>query len=281
MRTTMRGVDLKQWRQRNGYTQEALMHELKLGSRQTIVGWEQSEEISRTVELALQALERLPDTRLVAGTRFKAGAGRKLTARGLQKLVSGTFEDGRPAVGYRMGRVQPASDPLTGLCNRAGFLAAADTEWKRARTEDGPLSVIMFDIDAFKSINDRFGHPVGDDVLLHVANICRNFGPDTAVAARMGGDEFALLLPGTGLNTALAIAEQLGQRIREFPALVESRTIHLTVSLGIAEKTIQSLDFPAVLQQADKALYAAKNRGRNCAAVFPSESKNVQRIASG
>lgn len=263
----MRGSDLKDWRRRNGYTQEALRREFKLRSRQTLVAWEQSEEISRLVELALQALERLPDTRQVAGERCRPWTSRRLEARELQKLIADSIsnQDKKELLRVMM------YEPLTGLYNRGAFLRLGQAEWERSRSSNRPFSVMLVDIDLFKSINDRFGHALGDAVLVSVANTCKNFGTDTAIVARIGGNEFVILVPETGMDNAHTLAEQLRQRIEQQPVLVGSQSIQVTVSVGVAQATPDIPDLIALLNRADQALWAAKRKGRNRIAVAGSE----------
>ena len=124
--------------------------------------------------------------------------------------------------------------------------------------------MIALDIDHFKSINDRFGHDVGDAVIIALADLMRQEQRAGAALCRSGGEEFLLLLPGVSLSQAAAIAERLRTRV----AGHEMETAgHITLSLGVAHWGAQSGDLAAVLKQADKALYDAKHGGRNCVVV--------------
>ncbi len=152
------------------------------------------------------------------------------------------------------------TDPLTGLANRTRFFDAAGTEIRRAQRR-GPLpAVIMLDIDHFKRINDSCGHEAGDLALRRVAMLCRTLLRCQDLAARLGGEEFALLLPETDRHGALALAERLRLAVE---GLRLDGPASMTVSLGIAEVQPGENTVNAALVRADKAMYAAKRAGRN------------------
>jgi diguanylate cyclase (GGDEF)-like protein len=155
-----------------------------------------------------------------------------------------------------------AVDGMTGLFNRRHFDALASAEWERSRRHRRPLSVLMVDIDGFKSINDRYGHHVGDRVIVQIANACRDHRRPSDVVARLGGEEFALLLPETDLEAAVIVAERLRDVISRNVLAVPDANIAVTVSIGAstarAGKTLDD-----ILNEADKALYEAKGAGRN------------------
>jgi diguanylate cyclase (GGDEF)-like protein/PAS domain S-box-containing protein len=154
-------------------------------------------------------------------------------------------------------------DPLTGVANLRYFHQRAAEELSRARRRGTPLSVVMFDIDHFKAINDEWGHAVGDRVLQHLCTSVQGTLRQTDVFARVGGEEFAVLLPEADSRGAFVFAERLRKRI-EAQGMAEGDTwINYTLSAGTAD--VQPSD-PAVattLERADTALYAAKNAGRN------------------
>lgn len=158
-----------------------------------------------------------------------------------------------------------AIDPLTGAYNRRFGLQRLAEEWSRASRTDGPLGVLAFDLDHFKSVNDDHGHLVGDRVLREVATITRQSLRDGDVLVRMGGEEFLLILPGAGPGDAQAI----GERIRRIVAgaAIPSRgssTVRVTISLGgacVPENRCSTSE--DLLSTADEALYAAKHSGRN------------------
>ena len=168
---------------------------------------------------------------------------------------------------------QAITDELTGLVNRRRFLDALRSEIARGQRLGGRLSVVLADLDDFKLVNDRFGHHAGDEVLLAFADLLRAHGRDVDVAARLGGEEFAILLPETGIDGASAGAERLRRSLAELslPIGDNGRGVHVTASFGVAELSNgQSLD--ALLRAADSALYQAKGKGKNRVEVAPDES---------
>ncbi len=174
-------------------------------------------------------------------------------------------------------------DGLTGLFNRRHFLQLAEAEWSRFDRYERPLSLMMLDIDRFKSINDQYGHDVGDRVIAHVANLCLEGKRAADVVARIGGEEFVLLLPETTLENARLVAERLRQRIAETPLVDDARSLALTASIGVAEAGGRVEHIAALMKEADEALYRAKNGGRNtvvCAAAAAISAKAPVALAS-
>jgi diguanylate cyclase (GGDEF)-like protein len=160
------------------------------------------------------------------------------------------------------------TDALTGLRNRRKFDSALDQEWRRAERNGIPLALLMIDADHFKSYNDRFGHPAGDQALSAISG-CIEIAARRAgdCAARYGGEEFVLLLPGLTTATALQIAES----IRCDVAMLDGALTPLTVSIGIASMVPNAAAGAVVLvEAADKALYVAKANGRNQSRLAPS-----------
>jgi diguanylate cyclase (GGDEF)-like protein len=154
-------------------------------------------------------------------------------------------------------------DGLTGIANRRYFLDSAGAEWSRYQRYSRPLSLLMIDIDRFKSINDRFGHDAGDKALAHVATLCCEENRASDVAARLGGEEFALLLPETEPDLAFLVAERLRLKVESSPLQVDGQTIPLTVSIGVAAAVPSMGSFHELMKAADGALYEAKRGGRN------------------
>ena len=126
-------------------------------------------------------------------------------------------------------------DGMTGLFNRRHFLSVAEIEWARYQRHWQPLSLLMIDIDQFKSINDRFGHDVGDHVIIRIADICRQEKRKSDVVARFGGEEFLLLLPETDLDEAHNVAERLRRLVESREFSIASRAINTTISIGVAQ----------------------------------------------
>jgi diguanylate cyclase (GGDEF)-like protein len=158
---------------------------------------------------------------------------------------------------------QAITDDLTGLVNRRGFGGALAAEIERAKRFGEPLAVILADIDNFKRINDLFGHPVGDVVLRAFAELLRSHVRDVDVAGRIGGEEFAILLPGTDAGEAATVAERMRHSLSTFAVPVsDGQAVQMTSSFGIAEVgTSDTAD--DLLRAADAALYRAKSDGKN------------------
>jgi diguanylate cyclase (GGDEF)-like protein len=154
-------------------------------------------------------------------------------------------------------------DGMTSLYNRYQFLQLADGEWGRFKRYGRPLSLLTLDIDLFKSINDRHGHAAGDRVIVRVAEVCRANKRGSDIVARLGGEEFALLLPETGLEDARLVAERLRKGVADRPVTFDGVAIEVTVSIGVAEANLAFHGIPDLLKQADRALYQAKRTGRN------------------
>ena len=155
------------------------------------------------------------------------------------------------------------TDELTGIWNRRHFLALAEAPWTRFRDGREPLAVLILDLDVFKSINDRFGHDVGDAVIEHVAGVCRGLKREADILARFGGEEFVLLLPDTRGGAAVAFAEELRRRIEADPLGIDGELLRITTSIGVAEADAGMDCLGDLLKRADQALYDAKRDGRN------------------
>lgn len=155
------------------------------------------------------------------------------------------------------------TDALTGLPNRRAGLRQLERHMLRARKDGLPLSIGFLDIDLFKQINDRFGHEVGDAVLVSVANALLAAVRDRDDVIRMGGEEFLVLLPGTRAEVALPRLEQLREKIARQAAELRHDGLVVTVSIGLAEMLAQGDDLTALLRRADNAMYQAKRGGRD------------------
>ncbi len=159
------------------------------------------------------------------------------------------------------------SDALTGLHNRRAFDPRLEDEFDRAHRYGVPLSVLMLDVDKFKLFNDSFGHGCGDEVLQTVARLLSEKARTSDFVARLGGEEFAILLPNTGAEGAFILAERMRRTIETAPW----RLRPITISIGIATHTANSQTGLRLLDQADQALYAAKEGGRNRVTQFCEE----------
>ena len=154
-------------------------------------------------------------------------------------------------------------DPLTGISNRRAFLQDGEAQLHRQATDPRPIAVMLLDLDNFKSINDRFGHAIGDRVLQLFANVAGNCMRRADLFGRLGGEEFAALLVDATRERAMAVAEDIRRSFAEATCEVDGRPVVATVSIGIVISYDAVLDISALLAQADHALYRAKDNGRN------------------
>ncbi len=153
------------------------------------------------------------------------------------------------------------TDVLTGLNNRRAFFDKAPALLNRCHKKELPVSIVMFDIDYFKKINDEFGHAGGDIALQHVANLLKHELRKSDISCRFGGEEFAILLPNTNLEEAFIVAEKIKLLIAATPVIIpRKKSIPITASFGVSDvgETIDE-----ILNNADQAMYNAKNNGRN------------------
>jgi diguanylate cyclase (GGDEF)-like protein len=155
------------------------------------------------------------------------------------------------------------SDPLTGIANRRAFFDEAVTRLDPAGKDSRPLAVLLFDLDRFKRINDRFGHAIGDKVLRLFAEKATANLRQADVVGRLGGEEFAVVMSGVELSTAFMFAEQIRIAFAAAARVVEGHRVSATVSAGIALLTASEADVDSLLARADQALYVAKARGRD------------------
>jgi diguanylate cyclase (GGDEF)-like protein len=161
-------------------------------------------------------------------------------------------------------------DALTGLYNRRKFQTVLTEELRRCERYHGPLSLLLIDLDRFKSFNDRFGHPAGDELLRQTARILESSLRETDSVFRCGGEEFAAVLPATSAESAGLVAHKLLARLRadnRYQASAEE-TVAVTASLGIATAPADATDAEGLIAAADRALYHAKGTGRDTAVAF-------------
>ena len=154
------------------------------------------------------------------------------------------------------------TDALTGVAGRGAFFLGAERLLARCRTENIPISVVVFDLDRFKSINDKHGHAMGDRVLRIFADTARGVLRPDDFLGRHGGEEFAVVLPGTSLDAAYVVADRVRSAFADACRKVDGAELYSTVSAGVAAAKLTA-NFSAALEKADQALYGAKNRGRN------------------
>jgi diguanylate cyclase (GGDEF)-like protein len=164
---------------------------------------------------------------------------------------------------HELLRVQSTIDHLTGIFNRRYFMDRLREEIDRATRYGTPFAVAFLDVDNFKRINDEHGHLNGDDILKQLTQTCATQIRDIDTLARIGGEEFALLLPQTTTEEAAHLVERLRASVAATRAQVGDSWLDITVSIGLTGSSHDALDVNGILRRADEALYAAKRQGKN------------------
>ena len=180
------------------------------------------------------------------------------------------------ALAHRQQQVLSLTDQLTELPNRRAGMEALDQAWSSSVRAQAPCALLVLDIDYFKTINDRFGHAVGDQVLRAIASVLKNAVRREETIARIGGEEFLLISPNLSLREAVVAAERLRRQLETAKIDAAGVTVCVTASVGIALREAQMHQAQELMIAADKALYAAKNAGRNRIAVM--ESGNIRLV---
>lgn len=164
-------------------------------------------------------------------------------------------------------RAQAMTDPLTGVFNRRYLQAQATIEMSRARRQNHPIALITIDIDHFKHINDEYGHDIGDEILKNFTQIVSDLLRQEDLLCRVGGEEFAVLLPNTAIEQAQQVAERIRASIEEATTTVEyegtQQALKITASLGVTPVLAEEKSLKPALKRADIGLYEAKENGRN------------------
>ena len=165
----------------------------------------------------------------------------------------------------KRARKRAITDELTGVYNRHFLDDALENQIRRAREGGSPLSVVMVDLDHFRSINDAYGHEVGDEILLSAVEVFKRHLRERDILARYGGDEFTILLPQTGIEKAASLAKMVCDEMEQIETLQHrgGTLTRVTTSQGIAVFPTHANDLPALMKKADEALYRAKELGRN------------------
>jgi diguanylate cyclase (GGDEF)-like protein len=182
------------------------------------------------------------------------------------------------------GRTAARTDPLTGIANRTAFLESAQRILERCRRDDAPVAVMMFDLDRFKSVNDKYGHATGDAVIQKFCEVTIAALRPNDVLGRMGGEEFAVILPGSSIEAAYARAERIRLTFAENSQFFRDHQVNATVSGGVSVSANARLTLDALLEYSDVALYSAKSEGRNrikraSQSTQEDSSSNVFRVA--
>lgn len=159
------------------------------------------------------------------------------------------------------------TDALTNVFNRRHFIEQAEVEQRRCRRENYGYALLMLDLDFFKSINDNYGHACGDAVLVSIADIIKEALREYDLLGRIGGEEFAILLPNTHHNSAQAIAERIRKAIESLQIECKAHTLNVTASIGVALDEKANICLEDMFLVADKLLYQAKENGRNKVAI--------------
>jgi diguanylate cyclase (GGDEF)-like protein len=203
---------------------------------------EQSRRAKEELEKALDELDR----RVIERTRELTEANRKL-------------------------RELSMTDCLTGLFNQRHFLRELETEFGKALRYGRSLALLLVDIDHFKDVNDRYGHPCGDLVLRNVAGLLKGRLRKSDITARIGGDELAIILPETTMSKALAVAKKLRWYLGKSSLACNGKSFRITCSIGLAAVPDRGIEnWNALLESADKSLYRAKREGRNTVVAINS-----------
>lgn len=261
---------------RRGLFVHALIDPLRLSVQQ---GGAQARAMPGTGRLYL--IVHVPADRLTADSLFKRPVMAGLLAFVLVVLAALSLASSYIRLSNRQRLAQEKfisqkmeelahTDELTGIANRRHFTLLAEREVDRAERTGQPLALLMLDIDHFKDINDRHGHALGDQALKAFCRACEQVLRKTDVFGRVGGEEFAILMPGTDLATALAVAERLREAVaRAAVRSADGQEVRFTVSIGASEVNGRGRHLDELLSQADAALYQAKQGGRNQVVAGP------------
>ncbi|WP_196279166.1 GGDEF domain-containing protein [Catellatospora vulcania] len=199
----------------------------------------------------------------LAGGDYAARA--TVTSRGELRQLATAFNQMADRIAERRAELTDlaVTDALTELPNRRHMRSSLTRELQRARREGRPLGLVILDLDHFKAVNDEYGHLAGDAVLRRVGEVLKRELRSSDVAGRPGGEEFAVLLPDTGRDAAMAIAERLRAALAKETVRHRDRTVTFTASFGVVSFPDDGQDAEALVQRADDALYAAKRAGRD------------------
>ena len=181
----------------------------------------------------------------------------------IELFIGSLFFPLRNALLYKEAIANSMRDPLTGIGNRSAMDAYFEREVKLARRQQTPLSILILDIDHFKKVNDTFGHSCGDTALKHTSRQIKNSLRETDQVFRYGGEEFVALLNGADIKSAQMTAERIRSNVASNPIIEGSRSIQVTLSAGVSTLHQNNDDAQSLFVRADRALYKAKNNGRN------------------
>ena len=218
-----------------------------------------TEDAYRIADLGATNTTRLNDAKL-HGERELVDGDQVTVGESILKFIS---QDSVEASYHEEIYQLATHDALTELYNRRHFIEMADKEIARAMRHQRPLSLCIVDVDLFKPVNDRYGHISGDEVLRRIAGLLRGHARSDDLAARIGGEEFALLLSECDATAATAFAERLREAVAAETFVLGGEPQRITISIGIAELAPERAERTALMAAADAALYRAKDEGRN------------------
>ncbi|MCG3866040.1 MULTISPECIES: diguanylate cyclase [unclassified Photobacterium] len=170
------------------------------------------------------------------------------------------------------------TDRLTQLYNRGHWENCLVEEFEHYQQMHQPMTLVMFDIDHFKNVNDTYGHVAGDAVIKSISNIVRKAKRQSDIAGRYGGEEFGVILPGTTADMTSYFTERLRKKIEKANIVVDDKTINVTISLGVCQLHPDITSYESWLEQTDSALYESKNKGRNQTTVMQSDGKFISLV---
>lgn len=171
------------------------------------------------------------------------------------------------------------TDSLTQIYNRRFFFETARKHIEQAKRKNNPTSIVLFDIDQYKKVNDAHGHIIGDQILIHLADLCKEILRSEDVFARYGGDEFVVLLPDTTNESAMNLAERIRTKVSENPLLLDNCKVSITISMGVSTMPKNNaLSIHMLLNRADEALYCSKKSGRNSVTLWKTPSNNPTKV---
>lgn len=213
-------------------------------------------------EETLRAQEKLLAQQRTESSRlFHAVAEKTVALNNVNKQLAKELEEKKEL--EKDLKQQASTDPLTGLMNRRYFFNTCTKEMEHAIRYDTGLSYLTIDIDNFKTINDTYGHPFGDEVIRSLAQQMIENSRTTDYIGRIGGEEFAILMPATGKDSAFHIADRLRANTAKHKIIFENRVVQITVSIGLSYVGKKDNDIQTIITRSDKALYKAKESGRN------------------
>lgn len=230
-------------------------------SRQHCRIWRDAAGQYRIRDLGATNATRLNEARLPAEADTPLNDGDRITVG--ETILKFIAQDSVEARYHEEIYQLAVHDPLTELHNRRHFCEMADKEIGRALRHGRPLALCIIDVDLFKPVNDRYGHISGDEVLRQIGALVRGHARNDDLAARIGGEEFALLLPECELEPALRLAERLREAVAAGSFAPGGEPQRITISIGIAALSPERDSRPALMAAADAALYRAKSEGRN------------------